>query len=142
MYCEFSTSSLHIKIRHCFIHLLVVCADQKSLPKLIINCITDLNNFLHLTILLIITEFFFTGCSIFGRISINYHLSRHCISCFDYKCKYNAEYGLTFLFVLQISDSLQSSANNSLSNYLSDQTIQDSWNSAQESVSGHLFALI
>ena len=37
-------------------------------------------------------------------------------------------------FVLQISGRLQNSANSSLSNYLSDQTIQDSWNSAQESV--------
>ena len=53
------------------------------------------------------------------------------------------EYGLTSLFMLQISDRLQSSASNSLSNYISDQTIQDSWNLAQESVSGQSsFALI
>ena len=37
-------------------------------------------------------------------------------------------------FVLQISGRLQNSANSSLSNYLSDQVIQESWNSAQESV--------
>ena len=36
--------------------------------------------------------------------------------------------------MLQISGRLQNSANSSLSNYLSDQTIQDNWNSTQESV--------
>ena len=38
----------------------------------------------------------------------------------------------------QVAGNLQLGANNSLNNYLNDQSVQDSWNSAQQSVSMHV----
>ena len=39
---------------------------------------------------------------------------------------------------IQVAGNLQLGANNSLNNYLNDQSVQDSWNSAQQSVSIHV----